>query len=377
MLILVIAILFLAVLPALMTASNLRAFRVAPRSGPDWDAALRIPVSVLIPARNEEASIAAALESLRTSTHPAWEVIVLDDASEDRTGDIVTAMGNEDPRVQLRASRGLEVGWNGKQNACWQLAHLARYDHFLFLDADVRLSSDALTRCVAEMVHRQAALVSGFPRQETGTFAEKLLIPLMHTVLLGYLPIDRMRASTDPGFAAGCGQLFLAERSTYFSSGGHSAIPASRHDGIKLPRAYRNAGLRTDVFDATDIATCRMYHSLHQVVRGLLKNAVEGIANAKLIVPFSILLVGGFVLPCAVLAWLVGQGAWGTWSFVLAAIATVLSYGVRAACALRFRQSWLGVLFHPFAVLWFVALQWVALAMHALRIQTRWRGRVG
>ena len=87
------------------------------------------------------------------------------------------------------------------------------------------------------------------------------------------------------------------------SVGGHSAIRDSRHDGIQLPRVYRRAGHWTDIFDATDIARCRMYTSAQQVCNGLLKNATEGIANARLIVPFSILLVGGSVLPVALLAY--------------------------------------------------------------------------
>ena len=125
---------------------------------------------------------------------------------------------------------------------------------------------------------------------------------MMHYVLLGYLPIERMRSTVDPGFAAGCGQLFLAKKQEYLQSDGHRAIASSRHDGIKLPRNFRNHGFKTDLFDASDIAKCRMYQSLSQVHRGLLKNATEGIANPKLILPFSILLLGGATIPPLLLA---------------------------------------------------------------------------
>jgi hypothetical protein len=366
----------LATLPALMTMRNLKQFQPACKDPLAIDKAKADGVSVLIPARNEEASISGALQSILQSSHPEFEIIVMDDASEDRTAEVVQGFASSDPRVRLVQSAGLPQGWNGKQHACWVLASHARYDLLLFLDADVRLSSDALTRIVAEYRERQSPLISGFPRQETGTWSEQLLIPLMHYVLLGFLPIDQMRSSTQPGFAAGCGQLFLAHRDRYFEVGGHSAIAASRHDGIQLPKAFRKHGMKTDIFDATDLATCRMYQSLPQVIRGLLKNATEGIANPRLILPFTVLLLGGSVLPIVLLVISVVIGS-GWMTIGLLTIATALSWYPRVAASIRFRQSWLGVLLHPLSIAWFTILQWVALAMSIFRVRTAWRGRVG
>jgi len=376
MLIAALVALALASLPAAMFFANLKRFERACSDPERLAAAAGLPVSVLIPARNEESSIGPALESIVQTTHPEWEVVVLDDASEDRTADMVRDFAARDPRVRLVASEGLPEGWNGKQNACWQLAKRAQFDRLLFLDADVRLSPDALTRIVCEQQYRGVPLVSGFPLQETGTWSEKLLIPLMHYVLLGFLPIDQMRLSPKPGFAAGCGQLFLAQREAYFQVGGHSAIASSRHDGIKLPKAFRQAGFRTDLFDATDIARCRMYSSCGQVVRGLLKNATEGIANPRLIAPFSVLLLGGSVLPPLLLFVAFWRGA-SLLTVAVLVVATLVSWLPRIGAAIRFSQSWLGVVLHPVSVTWFVALQWIALIMKWLRISTRWRGRVG
>ena len=211
--------------------------------------------------------------------------------------------------------------------------------------------------------------------QETGTVAEKMLIPLMHYVLLGYLPIDRMRSTLGVGLAAGCGQLFLAEKEAYIQSGGHAAIKSSRHDGIQLPRAFRKAGFRTDIFDASDIARCRMYTSTTQVCNCLLKNSTEGIANPKLIVPFSILLLGGSVLPG--LSLLVGLVLGISWfPLILLAIATLISYVPRIIACIRFKQSPFGALVHPIGTLWFVSLQWVALFRKQLGLTTKWRGRM-
>ena len=87
-----------------------------------------------------------------------------------------------------------------------------------------------------------------------------------------------MRSSLQPGLGVGCGQWFMTSRDAYEKVGGHAAVKASLHDGIKLPRAYRAAGMMTDVCDATDLAVCRMYRSAGQVWNGLAKNAREGMA---------------------------------------------------------------------------------------------------
>lgn len=131
----------------------------------------------------------------------------------------------------------------------------------------------------------------------------------------------------------------------------------------------------SDIFDATDIARVRMYHSLPQVVRGLLKNATEGIANPKLIGPFTVLLIGGAVLPVALLAVALRYGT-SPWVWVLILAGCGLAWFPRIWAAKRFSQSILGALLHPISVAWFVALQWLALGMKAFRIQTRWRGRL-
>ena len=97
-------------------------------------------------------------------------------------------------------------------------------------------------------------------------------------------------------------QLFIARREAYEKCGGHAAIASSLHDGITLPRAFRRAGFRTDLFDATDTITCRMYASAAQVWSGLAKNATEGMASPHLIVPMTLVLLGGQLLPWMLLS---------------------------------------------------------------------------
>jgi glycosyltransferase involved in cell wall biosynthesis len=368
------AILFIALLPVVMFLRNSPLFQPPTQQSDLLQSVASQSVSVLIPARNEESSIGPALDAIMRSTHRSLEVLVLDDHSEDGTAQVVHSYAMRDDRIRLIESKVLPEGWNGKQHACWQLAHHARYERLLFLDADVRLTTDAIERCLAEQQLRHAPLISGFPMQETGTIAEKLLIPLMHYVLLGYLPMDQMRSNPGVGLAAGCGQLFLAEREAYMHAGGHQAIQSSRHDGIQLPRAFRKAGFRTDIFDASTIARCRMYTSAQQVCNGLLKNATEGIANPRLIVLFSVLLLGGSVVPGLSLAlgWWAGLNRT---SIAVLALAFGISFVPRAMACWRFHQSWLGAVLHPLGVTCFVAIQWLALARQVVGIRTKWRGR--
>lgn len=374
MIIFSVVVLLLAILPVAMFLKNAREFLPACSEPARLSSAKSQRVSVLIPARNEAASIGPAIEAILANDHPNFEVVVLDDQSEDDTAKIVQSNADRDPRVRLLRSTSLPEDWNGKQHACWQLANHSQSDWLLFLDADVRLSKDAISRCLAEQNLRQAPLISGFPMQETGTLAEKMLIPLMYYVLLCYLPIDRMRASLGVGLAAGCGQLFFANRQVYMSVGGHSSIRASRHDGIQLPRAFRRAGHATDIFDATDIARCRMYTSAVQVCNGLLKNATEGIANARLIAPFSVLLIGGSVLPLLLLVTSILTGA--SWIAVaILLVAFVLSFVPRIMACKRFQQSYSGAILHPVGVTCFVSLQWIAILRKSLGMTTKWRGR--
>ncbi|WP_404310890.1 glycosyltransferase family 2 protein [Neorhodopirellula lusitana] len=385
----------LSALGAGMFLSNLSLFRYRQESSGETKAIDTPSVSVLIPARNEAEGIHRAVESVLASRGTELEVVVLDDGSTDETGDVVRRLSQQDTRVRLIEGVELPDGWNGKQHACYRLAQEAKYDHFLFLDADIRLSQDAISQLVqrkqmtydqvdGETIH--ASLLSAFPRQETGTLLEKLLIPMMHFILLCYLPFSRMRSSTHPAYASGCGQLFLTDRDSYQRAGTHQAIRSSRHDGLQLPKAYRQHGLMTDCIDGTELATCRMYHNASEVVAGLLKNANEGIANKRLLLPFTFLLGGAHLLPWVTLiaATLtltssVGNDStssfWIGFAIVTSGIAIAVGYLPRIVAAIAFRQSWLGAALHPVALLLFLVLQWWAVWNQLRGKQTAWRGR--
>lgn len=365
--------LVLAAIPAFLTVNNLRIFRGPPPVPPGPSPR----VSVLVPARNEEHAIGRLMADVLASEGVEIELVILDDASHDRTAEIITARAETDGRVRLVRGRPLAAGWCGKQHACWQLAHEAAFDVWVFLDVDVSLARDGLARGVAFLEERGAALVSGFPRQETSGWLDWLLLPLIHYVLVGYLPLARARQVNAPSLAAGCGQFFVTRRADYERAAGHEAIAASLHDGVKLPRAYRRVGLMTDIFDATEIASCQMYATSRDVWRGLSKNATEGVGSTATIVPFTVLLGGGSVLPVIVAGFGLAEGfaGWPRGGAGVALTAVALSYLPRVLDAVRFRQSLWSAAVHPMAVTVFLTIQWVALVRKMAGFQTSWRGR--
>jgi hypothetical protein len=346
-----------AALSAVLFVRNLRLFR--PPRARDTST----PVSILIPARNEEANITAAIESALTNA--TAEVLVLDDNSTDATFRIATEIASHESRLRVVPGEQVPAGWVGKNFACAQLAAAASHRLLLFVDADVRLAPDAAAALAHELRASGAQLISGVPRQEVRTFSEQLLIPLIQFVLLGYLPFDRMRGSSHPAYATACGQLIMVDRDAYEKCGGHGAICHSVHDGLALPKAFRHAGARTDLTDVTALATCRMYRRDADVWLGLSKNTHEGMGAPARIVPFSVLLLSGHVLPFALLA----TGMWQAYA------AAALALLPRLLALRRFDQPVLGALLHPVAVIALVGIQWGGLFRFLRGTPVAWKGR--
>lgn len=333
-----------------------------------------VQVSVLIPARNEALRIGRLLDSVLKCQGVTCDVCVLDDESHDGTDAIVQSYAERHSNVRLIRGTAITGGWSGKQFACWQLAQRALYSELVFLDADVVLTKDALARAVSQRQRIGADLLSGFPHQQVETPGEQLLIPLIHQILLCFLPFALMRWTGMVGAAAGCGQFFLTTKEAYQMSGGHGAIRQSLHDGIMLPRAYRIAGLRTDLFDASDMATCRMYTSFDETWSGLMKNASEGFARLPLLPFMTTLMLLAFVAPIVCLAACVA--GFVSSNLVIPVFAScLLGYLPRFLCCLKFDRAWLAFLANPISILLFLIIQWIALFRKQLGKGVQWRQR--
>ena len=384
-------VLLCSVVPAALFLRNLSLYREPPAAVPT------AAVSILIPARNEAAGIAAAIHAALASRNVTFEIIVMDDSSTDGTGTIVSTLAAQHPQVRLEHAPALPPGWNGKQHACWALAHAARYPVLCFVDADVRLAPDCVARMAAFLETGSSTLaapqlVSGFPRQVTVTVLEWLLLPLIHFVLLGFLPVGRMRRGTNPAFAAGCGQFIMVQAASYFKCGGHSGIKLTMHDGLKLPRLFREHGFHTDLADLTHLATCRMYTTAEQVWSGLAKNATEGIASPGRIIPITILLLLGQVWPFIGLILLLRGlvflysyhfafilGVTKPWSAALLfsgiLLGVPIAWLLRGLASFRFKQDWRSAFLHPLGILLLLAVQWYSLIRKLSGQAVSWRDR--
>ncbi len=358
----------LALLPAVLALINLSALRT-----PEPEAASGT-VSILIPARNEAATIAATVEAALASRGIPVEVLVGDDHSTDATAEIVRAIAARDPRLRLVAVPALPEGWTGKNHACAALAAEAGGDRLLFIDADVTLEPAAAAALAAHSAKEGAALVSGVPRQRMGSLGEWLTVPMINFLLVGYLPVPMMRRDRRPALGAACGQLVMFAADAYRSTGGHGAIRTSLHDGVVLPRLLRTAGHRTDLVAGHALATCRMYRGFREAWAGFSKNAHEGMATPRALPVWTLLLFGGQVLPAllvlAVLVGLVSDAAG-----LVAAAALLIALATRAAITLVTREPAATIPLHPVTVLVALAIQWNVLLRKKRAGAAVWKGR--
>ncbi|HYZ32884.1 MAG TPA: glycosyltransferase [Crenalkalicoccus sp.] len=347
----------LAGLPAALCLANLLLLPRAAGEAPEG--AL---ISILIPARNEAANIAACLRAALASTAPV-EVIVMDDGSEDATASLVTGLAGGEPRLRLLSAPPLPPGWTGKVHACARLAEAARGTHLLFIDADVRLAPEAAGALAGHAARRGLALVSGVPRQRVRSLGEALTVPAINLLLLGYLPAVGRAFTSRPGFAAACGQLLLCEAEAYRAAGGHAAVRGVLHDALALARLFRAAGRRTEMVAGAPLAECRMYGGFREAWGGFLKNAREGMATPLGLPVWTVLLAGAHLWP------------WALLPDPKAAAALLLTFAVRAIITWRMREPGWTVPLHPLTIAVALAIQWTALARAALGRPAGWKGR--
>ena len=331
-------------------------------------------VSILIPARDEAAAIEGTVRAALASTGVAVEVLVGDDHSTDATAALVRALAATDPRVRLLAIPPLPEGWTGKNHACSVLAAAARGPHLLFVDADVTLAPEGAAALAVHAVATGSALVSAVPRQCMETLGERLTVPMIGFLLVGYLPIPMMRASLRPSLGAACGQLVLVDRAVYAATGGHGAIRGFLHDGVLLARTFRQAGHRTDLVAGHPLATCRMYRSWAEAWAGFSKNAHEGMATPRALPVWTALLFGGHILPALLLIG-AGLGGVGPLAAGIAGAAMLLSLGARAAITRAMREPWSTIPLHPLTVAVALAIQWNVLLRRKTAGAAVWKGR--
>jgi len=224
-------------------------------------------VSIIIPARNEEANLGACLESLIAQTGTDFEIIVVDDNSTDRTGAIATSF----PKAKVIEAAALPMGWTGKNNAVATGARHARGQWLLFTDADTIHMPGALARSLEEVKKRGAALLSYSPEQLVETFWEKAVMPVIFADLASrYRPSDISNPQSPA--AAANGQYILITREAYDTIGGHTAVAADLLEDVALARAVKRSGRNIFFRYGGDAVRTRMYRNFAQLREGWTKN---------------------------------------------------------------------------------------------------------
>lgn len=247
-----------------------------PRLGPPDPTLAGSPlVSLLIPARDEERSIGRCVAGALAQSHPATEVIVLDDGSTDRTAEILAAAA--DPRLRVLRGRPLPAGWVGKCNACQQLGEAARGEWLLFLDADTAPQPELVAALLTHAQRRDLDLVTILPFLELGTFWERAVLPPFLGLITALYPFERIeRPDARPEEVLANGQCILVRRSAYEAIGGHGAVRDEVLEDVRLAQAIRRAGYRVGGGEGLPYLRVRMYTSGDEVAAGLTKNAAAG-----------------------------------------------------------------------------------------------------
>ncbi|HSS45635.1 MAG TPA: glycosyltransferase family 2 protein [Thermoanaerobaculia bacterium] len=333
-------------------------------------------VSIIIPARNEERSVEAAVRSHLAQRYADFEVIVVDDRSSDRTGEIVARIARDDPRLTVVACAEPPPGWHGKPHALYRGAQVASGGLLLFADADVVYHPEGLGQAVTLLEEGRIDLLAVMPRIEAEGFWENVLMPpLPAAIYLGagfLLNLDRPR-----WIAAGGGAGNLIRRTVYEALGGHEALKNSVIDDVRLALNARQAGHRTRAVRAEDRISVHMYRGFREVCDGFTKNIAYvfqgafGLAFAGLTgVTLLIGLAPALTLAAALLGAPVPRD-----DVVLAAAAYGLMVSARLAMALAIGSPLWPAWTHPIMAVVWAGIIGRSLYDRVVRRRLTWRGR--
>ena len=348
---------------------NLRVFRF-----PSVTAVANPPprLSVLVPARNEELRLRPCISTLSDSDFPILEILILDDHSTDGTAALVQQRAKGDPRIRLISGQPLPEGWVGKPWACHQLAQEAKGDYLLFVDADTRFSDITLSQAVHLAHEQQSDLLSLWPYLESLSWSERLVIPFVHLFILFYLP--HWAKGSLRCFGAANGQFVLFRRTAYEKIKGHESVRNHMVEDIAIARNMRAAGFKVLNLDGTNpghsiaLVRCRMYTRFSEVWEGFTKNLYPSFdGNFFAFFFFQSVQAVVFLSPFLLLFTpFRGPLVWTEIAIIVA---------LRLSLAHRFRQSYIGVLLHPFGQLLVLAIamnSW----LQSLRGRLPWKGRL-
>jgi len=337
-------------------------------------------VSVLIPARDEVANIERCVRAAAAARGPITEIIVYDDGSTDGTGAVLECLQGELPALRVERGDGLPAGWVGKPHALQRLSAAAKGEVLLNIDADVTLRPDGVLRMLSLLGSPDqvrggldAAVVTAVPRQRAGSFAERMMMPLLHLSYVAWLPMPLIYRTRDPRVLAANGQLLMIRRAALDAAGGWARVRSSLVDDMALCRAVKQSGRRVVFADGHEMADCRMYSDAASLWRGFAKNFYEGIGGRpRAMVAVMALHLSLFVAPFAALLAAIVAGVPAL--AAAAGVGVAANLGLRLVMAVRYRHSALSVVLHPVAVLLMMGVLFDSFRW-SRRGDIPWRGR--
>jgi chlorobactene glucosyltransferase len=329
-------------------------------------------VSIIVPARNEAENLGVCLATLLDSSYSNYELILVDDRSEDGTreiGGVLAARSNG--RLELLDGKPLPDGWLGKPWACWQGYGRARGELLLFTDADTRHGTDLLGRAVSALYAERADLLTVLPRQLMASFWERLVMPqVFQLIWFRYPDPARVNRTRNPRDVVANGQFLLFRRNAYEALGGHQAVRGDVIEDLGLAQHTVAAGRRLFIANAESMMETRMYRSLGGLTEGWSKNVAIGARRtvpawlspvapwllvlfvaAVWLLPVSVLLAAPWFRPTPlVLAWSVGATGLSLLFWLLvhlrlkagASFALLYPLGAAVATAILAISAWRG-----------------------------------
>jgi hypothetical protein len=298
-------------------------------------------VSILIPMRNEEKNAANCVTSLISQTGlKDFEILVLDDCSTDQTMKELSRFSD----IKLLSGKSLPDGWLGKLWALEQLVASSSGKYLVFIDADVRLTPHAVASAIKQM--RDWDFISAYPKQITSGFIQRLFQPLLQWSWLASVPLIISQKFSIKSMVVANGQFLIIKRDAYLKSGGFEAIKSEVLDDLMIARQLLKARFQGGVAEASNVATCQMYASPTQLIKGYQKSLWKAFGSPLgSIVAVALLFMTG-VLP--LIATVLGSEI-GLISFSLIIISRILS-------AIRTNTLPNTALLHPIAILFLIGL---------------------
>jgi glycosyltransferase involved in cell wall biosynthesis len=344
------------------------------------------PISVLVAAKDEEATIGDCVRSLLDQDYPDYELIVINDRSTDRTGQILDDLARESPEGKLKivTVKTLRAGWFGKNNAMREGVAIAGADWFCFADADCRQTSRrTLSMAVREAVENDVDFLSVLPVLETQSFWECLLQPVCSAIMLVWFNPRKVNDPNSP-VAYANGAFMLMRRDCYRQIGTHDRVKTEVNEDMHMARFAKQAGLTLRVTQNEDLYVVRMYASFAETWRGWARIFYGCFGSLQRLLLSLVLLLVASILPWASLAiGVIGgltaepadAGKWWTLAFAaLCAGALQQSVTFRLYGLFRLHPAW--ALGYPFGACLSVGILINAMMKLGGATRTVWRGTV-